>query len=334
MKKIFARSTIAAITAKDGKAPEWFLLFAAGWQEIEGEGKFLVDETAFDLVTAYLQRRGNDLVIDYEHQTVDGTKAPAAGWITAIRWDEGHGIMARTEWTDEAAQFVAKREYRYFSPVFLVRQTDKRLVGVHSVALTNAPKTNHLTPILAKLAAGDAQEEANMEFLKQLIAKLGLAGDADETAVLAAVDAVKNKAPVTKEVVAKDILTALELTGEEDTSTVVASIHALRQQTKTAVSRAEFDRLQSQLALGEAEKVVAKAMVDGKITPDQKDWAMDYAKGNLAGFTTFVAKAPVVIPVAKLPGKKDDDAAVVNETTLAVAKMMDVSEEDIKQYGK
>jgi phage I-like protein len=242
--------------------------------------------------------------------------------------------MARTEWTDEAAQFVAKREYRYFSPVFLVRQTDKRLVGVHSVALTNAPKTNHLTPILAKLAAGDAQEEANMEFLKQLIAKLGLAGDADETAVLAAVDAVKNKAPVTKEVVAKDILTALELTGEEDTSTVVASIHALRQQTKTAVSRAEFDRLQSQLALGEAEKVVAKAMVDGKITPDQKDWAMDYAKGNLAGFTTFVAKAPVVIPVAKLPGKKDDDAAVVNETTLAVAKMMDVSEEDIKQYGK
>jgi phage I-like protein len=335
MKKIIARSIIATITAKDGKAPEWFLLFKAGWQEIEGEGKFLVDETAFDLVVAYLKRRGNDLVIDYEHQTVDGTKAPAAGWITALRWEAGRGIMARTEWTDEAAQFVAKREYRYFSPVFMVRQSDKRLVGVHSVALTNAPKTNHLTPILAKLVPGDAQEEVNMEFLKQLIAKLGLADDADETAVLAALDAIKDKAPETKEVVAKDILTALELGSDETASAVVASIHALRQQTKGTVSRAEFDKLQAQLALQDAEKIVAKAMADGKITPDQKDWAMDYAKGDLAGFTTFVAKAPVVIPVNKLPGKKTDaDAAELNEITLTVAKMMDVSEDDIKKYGK
>ncbi len=331
---ITARSTLSAITAKDGKAPEWFLLFSAGWNEVEGQGKFLVDETAHRIVAAYLKRRGNDLVIDYEHATVDGTKAPAAAWITDIRWEEGRGIMARARWTDEAAGYIAKAEYRYFSPVFFIRKTDHRLVAVHSVALTNAPKTNHLTPILAKLVPGEPKEEEAMEFLKKLIAKLGLAETAAEDDVLAAVATLADKKPETVEVVAKDILTALELTGDEDTSAVVASIHALRQQTKGTVSRVEFDRLQGQLAQQDAEKIVAKAMTDGKITPDQKDWAMDYAKSNLPGFTLFVVKAPVVIPVKKLPGKKDDEAALVNDTTLTVAKMMDVSEEDIKKYGK
>jgi phage I-like protein len=324
---------IANIEAKDGKAPEWVLLFKEGWNEIDGEGKFLVDRRAYDIVAKKIAGRGNDIVFDYEHQTLEGTKAPAAGWIKEIRYDDGVGIMARLDWTDEATQYIVKGEYRYFSPVFAVRKSDKRVTDIHSVALTNAPKTNHLTPLLAKLGA-TLEEENDMDFLKKIIAKLGLAEDTSEEKVLEAVVALKDKKPETKEVVAKDVLDALDLKEESDTSVVVASIHALKQAEKGMVSQADFVALQKKLAGKDADAIVAKALIEGKITPEQKEWAIEYAVRDLEGFKTFVAKAPVVIPLKKLPGKETEvDQADIDEATKTVAKMMDVTVEDIKKYG-
>ena len=328
-----AWTIIANIEAKDGKAPEWVLLFKEGWNEIDGEGKFLVDRTAYDILAKKITGRGNDIVFDYEHQTLEGTKAPAAGWIKGLRYDDGVGIMARLDWTDEATQYIVKGEYRYFSPVFAVRKTDKRVINIHSVALTNAPKTNHLTPLLAKLGA-NLEEENDMDFLKEIIAKLGMADDASEEAVIEAVVKLKDKPPETKEVIAKDILDALDLKEESDTSVVVASIHALKQTEKGMVSKADFDKLQKKLVEKDADELVAKAIAGGKITPDQKEWAGEYAVRDLEGFKTFVTKAPVVIPLKKLPGKETEvDQANIDEATKTVAKMMDVSTEDIKKYG-
>ena len=332
MRNTIARTIIAAIEAAGETAPEWFLLFRAGWNEVEGEGRFLVDKEAFLIVAGHFGRRGNDIVVDYEHQTVDGVKAPAAGWINELRWEDGRGIMARCRWTDAAGGHIAKQEYRYFSPVFFVRKTDNRLVGLHSVALTNAPKTNHLTPILAKLNP-HSTEEKTMDFLKKLIAKLGLSADAGEEDVLAAVAKLNDKPPEQVEVVAKEVLAALDMDSGE-VSTVVASIHALKQAGKGMVSREEFDALQTQLAQGQAEKVVAKALEAGKITPDQRDWAMTYAGTDPDGFDTFVTKAPVVVPLSQLPGKKAEAAgAEADAAVLNVAKMMGVSAEDVKKYG-
>ena len=324
---------IANIEAKDGKAPEWVLLFKEGWNEIERQGKFLVDRQAYEVLAKYVYQRGNDIVFDYEHQTLKDIKAPAAGWLKELRYDDGVGIMARMEWTDEAAQYITKKEYRYFSPVFFIRKTDKRVISMHSVALTNAPLINHLTPLLAKLGA-TLEEENDMEFLKKIIAKLGLADDASEDAVIEAVAKLKDKPPETKEVIAKDVLDALDLKEESDTSVVVASIHALKQTEKGMVSQVEFEALQKKLVAKDADEIVAKAIAEGKITPDQKEWAGEYAVRDLEGFKTFVAKAPVVIPLKKLPGKEPEaDQANIDEATKTVAKMMDVSVEDIKKYA-
>jgi len=335
MKKLMAKVILAAIEIVDGQIPEWFVFFEEGWIEIEGEGKALIDRQTYNEMTAYFTRRGNDIVIDYEHQTVEGTKAPAAGWIKGFRYTDGVGIEAQADWTDEAKGYIEKGEYRYFSPVFLVRNSDKRVIAVHSVALTNAPKINHLTPILAKLGEEFQEEETNMEFLKRLIAKLGIEAGADEDKIVEAVEAVvakANKGPEQVEVVAKDVLQALDLT-EGDSSTVVASIHALKQSTKGAVSREEFDRLQKDLNKRDADEVVAKARLEGKISPDQKEWADAYALRDLEGFKTFVAKAPVVIPVGELPDQKKKGEGVIDETVLKVAKMMGNVEDDIKKYG-
>ncbi len=333
--QFLAKAIIAAIDVQDGKIPEWMLLYEADWTELEGEKPFLVDKQAFDTLVSFVSRRGNDIVIDYEHQTLKGVKAPAAGWIKEYRWEEAKGISVRVEWNDEAEEFILKKEYRYFSPVSIVRKKDKRLIAVHSVALTNAPKTNNLTPILAKLESEFQEEETNMDFLKRLIAKLGIEAGADEDKVVEAVEAVvakANKGPEQVEVIAKDVLQALDLT-EGDASTVVASIHALKQSSKGSVSREEFDRLQKDLSKRDADEVVAKATLEGKISPDQKKWAEEYALRDLEGFKTFVAKAPVVIPVGELPNQKNKGEGVIDETVLAVAKMMGNTDEDIKQYG-
>jgi len=330
-----AKTIIAAIDVQDGKIPEWMLLYEAGWIELEGEEPFLVDRKAFETLISFVSRRGNDIVIDYEHQTLKGVKAPAAGWIKEYRWEEAKGISVRVEWNDEASEHILKKEYRYFSPVSIVRKKDKRLIAVHSVALTNAPRTNHLTPILAKLGEEFRKENSDMEFLKSLIAKLGIEAGADENKVVEAVEAVMakaNKGPEQVEVVAKDVLQALDLT-EGDSSTVVASIHALKQSSKGAVSREEFDRLQKDLNKRDADEVVAKARLEGKISPDQKEWADAYALRDLDGFKTFVAKAPVVIPVEELPNQRKKGEGVIDETVLAIAKMMGNTEDDIKQYG-
>jgi phage I-like protein len=330
------KTIIARINIKDGKVPDWMLLFEDGWTEVEGEGKYLVDSISYKMLSAYIAKRGIDIVFDYEHQTIKGAKAPASGWIKEYRYTKGRGIEARVEWTEEAAGYILKKEYRYFSQVFGVRKTDQRIVALHSVALTNSPKTNNLTPILAKLGEDFTNKEEGMDFFKKLFKALELADGAKEDDVLTAVAKLDEKAknPDVKEVVAKDVLDALDLKEESDTSTVVASIHALKQSDKTGVSREEFNKVTKQLADRDAQEVVAKAGAEGKITPDQTKWATEYATRDLEGFKTFIAKAPVVVPVNKLPEKKETtDDITADETVMAVAKMMDVSAEDIKKYA-
>lgn len=331
MKKIL--TVVAALgLEQDAALPEWYTIFPEGEHEVEGQGRYLVNAAAWELVRAGIERRGLDLVFDYEHQTLKDVKAPAAGWCVAWRWRDGAGIEAKINWTEEAAGYLKRGEYRYYSPVFQVRQNDRLLVAVHSVALTNAPRTNHLKPLLAKLGAEHTEDE--MDLLKLLIAALKLPESSTEKEVVEAV-AKLNLQPKEKEVIAKAVVEALEIT-ESDVSTVVASIHALKQAGKNSVSRAEFEALQKKLAGRDATEAVTAAMKAGKITPDQKEWATKYAEADPAGFTTFVTKAPVVIPVTALPNPTLGGGtvpALTDETVLKVAKMMGVGNEDLKTFG-
>lgn len=325
---------IAALGLTRGQdLPEWYTIFPVGRHEVEGKGTYLVTKDAFTMVKAQIDRRGNEVVFDYEHQTIAGTKAPAAGWCRDWRWTEGVGIEAKIDWTEEAAEFLKKGEYRYYSPVFHVRKSDELLCAVHSVALTNAPRTNHLKPLLAKLGAefnNEEDKEKSMDLMKLLIAALKLDDNADEKTVLAAVQKLTEQP---KEVVSKAIVAALGIE-ETDESTVVASIHALRQSGRGMVSQADFDALQVKIVERDATEFVAKAMADGKITPDQQPWAIEYAKRDPDGFQIFVSKAPVVMPMAKLPkGDTQVKTDISDETVLAVAKMMDVGAEDLKTFG-
>lgn len=333
MYKLF--NLIAQIDNTAGKAPEWMLLFAAGWGVLATGEKFLVDQQAFELIQANIAARGNEVVFDYEHMSVLERKpSPASGWIKELVWEDGIGIRAKVEWTDQAASFIAAKEYRYFSPVFTVRASDSRVCGLDSVALTNRPRTTNLTPILAKLEAGLETNKETIMDRKQLIAALGLKEDATDTEILAATAKLGIKFPEAKEVVPNTIIAALGLKDSDDTSTIVATIHALKQGSTGSVSREEFIAMQATLAERDAKDAVNAAVKAGKVAPAQKDWAMNYAKTDLKSFNTFVAMAPVVVPLDQLPGgPKQEKEGELSEATIQVASQMGVSKEDIKKYG-
>lgn len=325
--------TLAAKIELDakGNVPEWIQLFPAGWVTLADGPKYLVDEEAYRLVTEYVAARGIEVVFDYEHQSLETDEAPASGWIKELKWDETDGIMARVEWTERGREYLEKREYRYHSPVFLVREKDRRLCGLHSAALTNTPRTNNLRPIAAKQGLIGPDEENDME-LAILIAKLGLAEGATEDDVLAKIGELV-AGPAEVEVVAKDVIEVLGLEDGATVSSVVASINVLKQAPEGMVPVAEFNKLKDQVHQGVVTDVVAKAIATGKVTPDQKDWATKYATKDLDGFNEYVAKAPQVVPISKLPGKQDAGGdAKLNETDLHVASMMGVEKEDIEKY--
>ena len=132
-------------------APSEFQLLPHGQIELEGDEPAVLDNAGMDQIINHFEGRSNDMVIDYEHQTLKSVEAPAAGWIKKLINRGEQGLWAAVEWTEKATKYLANREYRYFSPVFMVRKSDRKVIEVKNAALTNSPQINHLTPIIAKL---------------------------------------------------------------------------------------------------------------------------------------------------------------------------------------
>jgi len=328
---------------KTGKAPEEIVIFAAGEIELEGSDPAIMDEIAAAEVIAGIERRGVDIVIDYEHATLSGEPAPAAGWLPhdGFNWDPDRGLVAKTRWTAKAKRYLEASQYRYHSPVFYVDSKTRRITALHSVALTNSPRTNNIMPIAAK-----QQEDKKMEFTKQVIAALGISTDADEAKILEAAKEIKalaDKPPVEKpvevtvEVIPGAVLEALKLSTDAKTDEVVASIRAIRQEKAGMIDRAEFDALKQQIAKRNAEDAVAAAMIAGKITPDMREEWLKTATDNPELFARLVATMPVIVPVDPLPkgtpNPAGPDDLTKDETVMNIAAKLGVSAEDLKKYG-
>ena len=132
----------------------------APWGLVEStNGSFVLDDESAQRAVEAFEDHGTDLPIDYEHQTLGGTyaspsgRAPAAGWIKRLVAEPGVGLLAEIEWTDDAKQMLAAKEYRYLSPVAIIRKTDRKLVAIHSAALTNKPAIVGMKPIIKPRAA-------------------------------------------------------------------------------------------------------------------------------------------------------------------------------------
>ena len=322
-----------------GGAPTWWLLWPKGWVQLEGADPILIDDQAMAEVIANFERRGNDLVIDYEHSSIFAEKAPAAGWIKGLA-AQPDGLWVRSEWTDQALKLIANKEYRYFSPAFDVRIADRRPVQINSVALTNTPQTNQLKPLVSKANTNSreaAKEREDEAMSKELLTKLGklleVEGEPTEESVTKAIQA-KMTPPEAK--VPTEVFGALELKEDASTSEVVATIRALKQ------GAGEYTKLAEQVKTLEAEsaertktELVTKAIKEGKITPAQKEWAEDYARRDPKGFEVYISKAVVVVPVdQRITGdEKPKPETGLTDTQQQINKMTGISKETWEKFG-
>ena len=108
---------------------------------------FIVDDESCQMIIDNFKGRRLDLVIDYEHQTLKDVQAPAAGWIKELRKGTD-AIMAKVEWTHKGKEYLQNKEYRYLSPVVMVRKVDHKAQALHSAALTNTPAIDGMFAIV------------------------------------------------------------------------------------------------------------------------------------------------------------------------------------------
>ncbi len=292
------------------------------------KGEFVVDNESLKLMKNHFKSRGLDIVVDYEHQTLNGGQAPAGGWIKDFYIKE-NCIVAKVEWTEKAKEYIKNKEYRYLSPVIQVRKNDKKAVVLHSVALTNTPAIDNMYTIANSLNLDDEGDEL-MDLLNQLISLLGLNEGATESEVLEKLKALMNTS--NDEVVAnKAVLQLLDLKESATQEEVTNSIMALKKPVNTNVEL-ELKELKEKMATKEANELVEMALKDGKITPAQKDWATQYALTSQKGFEEYVKNAPQVVPLGELNQASKIIKPTSDYDTLACS-MLGVSEEDIKKYG-
>lgn len=335
-------------------APEIISVLPLGHVK-SSKGEFDVDAESFEAMKQQIAQRGVDLVVDYEHQTLKGVQAPAAGWVKELILRDG-SIDARVEWTTTAAKYLEDKEYRYLSPVITVRKSDSKATGLHSLALTNTPAIEGMTPIVNSLNYDDEEGgQINMDIIKKLAQLLGLGDDATEDQVFEALGKTLDEAKSLKEAAAKEdpakgnsagsddkivankaVCELLDLKAGASTDEVAAKIMELKGGKINGVNVIEELRaLKKQNAERNAEDTVVKALKSGKIAPAQKEWAKSYALSDPKGFESFMEKAPQAVPLGEieLGDVKALKSDKPDEATLFACKQIGVSEEDLKKYG-
>ena len=308
------------------------------------KGDFEVDDRDIAGIIRQFKARRLDLVIDYEHQTLSDVQAPAAGWIKDLYPGED-ALMARVEWTKKGREYIANKEYRYLSPVVLVKKADQHAAVFHSAALTNTPAITGMFAIINSDALSIEEEEEPRMELSALIELLGLEEGTAEEDVLKRIKELTQQAAEegqggqegkegpakegTQLVANKTVLDLLGLPEDARTEDVTARIMAFKAGDSALQRRVA--ELEKQAASQKAEELVGLAMKDGKLSPAQKEWAVAYALSDPEGFAKFVEKAPVVVPMGKTAFAADERKQ--DGVDWRILKNQGVTEEDLKKYG-
>jgi len=306
--------------------PNEFQVFPYGEIDIEGEEPAYLDEEGIASVISEFERRGNDAVIDYEHQTMKDVQAPASGWIKRFIDKGQDGLWAAVEWTEKAKEYLKNKEYRYFSPVFWVTKKDRKIWKVENVGLTNYPKVNNLQPIVARMERSYQERQNNINtnkkqegeaMLEKLKKLLGLADDAGEDKIVDAAEAMiaKNKdlEAAGTIVACKEVLDAIGVSHDADKEAVLAAIKSpTKAETELLALKKDHEDLKKKWAERNADELVAKALGSGRITPAQvEEYGKDMALKDPDNFTRVILSRREFseVPMQELPGKKDTPIA-------------------------
>jgi phage I-like protein len=171
-----------------------------------GAGPWRLDSQSAAALIARIGALSNDILIDYDHQSIqDGAQPPilAAGWLPRAagwEWREGQGLFhTAPRWTPIAAQRIADGELRYVSAVFPYDPDTGHPLDILSVAVTNSPALDGMQPLVAALSARIAAtstltpEMPVDELLEQLRWMLNLPLSAGASEILAELNKLRAK---------------------------------------------------------------------------------------------------------------------------------------------
>lgn len=368
---LLANASVAPTTI-GGSTGTWMLLVPAG-RFTARDGRKFDSGTKRDMEAIVARTKtyhgSTDMVVDYDHQSVFGTKdgvggtARAAGWIKELQVRDD-GIWGRVEWTARAQAEIENKEYRYLSPVIPHRKTDGRVYFILNAALTNTPALDLEAAAASAVLATIPDEGTEME---EILLALGLPKGSGEDKVLSAINGLlSNGTAIAKAVGLNDatlsskpteILAAVNsAVGDRDQVAVAAGLKAgaTTAEIVTAVKAAlaanapdpakfvpiegltelrnEVATLRAGLTDDKAATAVSDAMKAGKLSPALEGWALSYAKKDLAGFQAYVGGA-VVLTASQLttPRRKAGDPALLDDAQLAACKALGLSPEEYRK---
>lgn len=367
-----SKAAIAACAFKISASEGRIQLFPAGkFRAVDGrpfdcESWFTDADIAQRIITA-LSARKNPIVIDYEHQTLhtehNGHPAPAAGWMRGAKlvWEDAGLFADEVKWTARARQMIDAEEYLYISPVFTYdRKTGAVLQLIHA-ALTNDPGLDGMNAVTlaaaSRLAALTTTEThtVNEELLMLLRQLLGLPDDADETAIIAALQKMAADLEPGEGGDAGDASLTRFFASVKEKDEKIAALTLAVEAAKTAPGRkpdpAKFvpveavTELTQQVAAlsaringGELDTVVAEALKAGKLLPSLEAWARELGTKDLAALKSYVAAAA---PVAALvntqthgKGPSGEEAHGLSAVELEVAALSGMTPKDFAAAKK
>jgi hypothetical protein len=220
-----ARATLRLVDLT-GDPPGEVLLFRSGTNR-SYKGLLLFDEEAARRVLADVNEHGAELFFDYDHASLFGFSkgsGEAAAWFT-LEVKSGDLWAVNVRWTEEAAEKVRARKYRYISPAVDYETNSNRITRLINVALTNLPASHGLTPLMAasqgenRMLEGalahiatelglDPDKASDDDVIKAFDDHMAGLGEEDEEAVKGSGDALAQLRSLTGKATAREALTA------------------------------------------------------------------------------------------------------------------------------
>jgi len=267
------------------------------------------------------------LPIDENHSTdlaaPKGGSSPAFGWMKNLCADASGAICADVEWTERGREALAKKEYRFISPVFLHNEKGE-INCILRAALTNSPNLN--LPALNSEQAKNNNLEVSMN--RELLAALGLPDTATEAAALAAAKSLNaSKAAAS----AQTDRTAVDLTAYAPR----ADLNAM--EARAVAAEKQLADLNAAQLKKDAEAAVDGAIKNRKFAPASRAeyLALCSTQAGLEAFKRLAAVSPAIIGTeTQVPDGAPPAAGsgtALNAEEAGIAKAMGYSEEEFKK---
>ncbi len=367
-----ARPTTLGLAVLDAQLTQrddgWYQLLPVGpFKARDGRpfdvpgGHWQLDKTIATTLINRAKALGQDILIDYDHQTLNvektGKEAPAAGWYNGdeIEWREGQGLFIKPRWTERAAALVAAKEYRFLSAVFPY-DAQGRPLELRMTAITNDPGVVGMQALAALSAqpiqpgqpatpAHAAHKETPMnELLKKLLAKLGIELTGDPTdeqlqKALTEIDSLQasaKKAPELEAALSAE-KTALASLKAQTTSVEQGGQVDLAQFVPVATYNAlvtQVAALTAQVDTTDAATLIKEARTAGKVVAAEEEYLTAYAaQKGVAALKALLDPRPAIAALTAsqtaavtLPARSGE--AVLSAEDKYAADQLGISHED------